>query len=187
MLDRSPEQARLIEDRRRADQDWASASEALREQVQVADPDLWRMIVGLEEAGNWRVHIAERVERVLGLSQPPREEAPVEPVADLNLVRVLAGVAPDDRTAFVEEIFGPLLRQHERKATELLETLNSLYRHGGRVADVADELHIHEKTVRYRLRNVQQLIDLRLDLPADRLQIDLALFLHRAAAAEPAD
>lgn len=103
---------------------------------------------------------------------------------DLKAYRILAGAALEDRLDFVQQILGPLLNLSEHKAVELLDTLEALYDHRGSIAEVAGELGIHEKTVRYRLRRVQDLTGLSADVPGDRLQLDIAVRLRRLAMAE---
>jgi sugar diacid utilization regulator len=106
------------------------------------------------------------------------------PVKDLKAYRILAGAPLEDRLDFVHQILGPVLQLSEHKAVELLDTLEALYDHRGSVAEVAAELKIHDKTVRYRLRRVQELTGLSSDVPGDRLQLDIAVRLRRLAMAE---
>ncbi len=103
---------------------------------------------------------------------------------DLKAYRILAGAPLEDRLDFVQQILGPLLALSEHKAVELLDTLEGLYDHKGSVADVAAELGVHEKTVRYRLKRVHDVTGLSVDVPGDRLQLDIAVRLRRLAMAE---
>ncbi|MDQ3757643.1 MAG: helix-turn-helix domain-containing protein [Actinomycetota bacterium] len=49
---------------------------------------------------------------------------------------------------------------------------------------MAAELGVHEKTVRYRLKRVHDVTGLSVDVPGDRLQLDIAVRLRRLAMAE---
>ncbi|MGP4047979.1 PucR family transcriptional regulator [Streptomyces sp. 2A115] len=61
--------------------------------------------------------------------------------------------------------------QRERLAETLLAWLQS----GNSVADVAEGLHIHPQTVRYRLRQLEKLFGSRLRDPESRFELELAL------------
>jgi sugar diacid utilization regulator len=125
-----------------------------------------------------------RAERDISLAHAARRDAGLVSATDLRLYRVLSGADAADRLDFVDQVLGPVIRAGERKGVELMETLEALWSNRGRIVAVAAALRIHEKTVRYRLRNIQDLTGLRLDVPPDRLQIDVALRLRRLAAAE---
>jgi hypothetical protein len=57
----------------------------------------------------------------------------------------------------------------------LEETLGSWLRHMGDRGAVAEELHVHRQTVRYRLAQLQELLGEAMTDPARRLQLTLAL------------
>jgi DNA-binding PucR family transcriptional regulator len=57
----------------------------------------------------------------------------------------------------------------------LEETLTSWLRHMGNHRAVADELHVHPQTVRYRLGRLRELFGSRLDDPTVRAALMLAL------------
>lgn len=128
--------------------------------------------------------VYRRAQRDIVFVRAARGAPGVVAVKDLKAYRILAAAPLEDRLDFVQQILGPILALSENKAVELLDTLEALYDHRGSIADVADELHVHEKTVRYRLRRVQDLTDLSVDVPGDRLQLDVAARLRRLAMAE---
>lgn len=105
---------------------------------------------------------------------------------NVKAYRILACAPLEDRLDFVAQTLGPIFKLSESKAVELLDTLEALYDNRGHAAEVAAELGVHEKTVRYRLRRVQELTGLSIDVPADRLQLDVAVRLRRLAMAEVA-
>ncbi|MEU4311100.1 helix-turn-helix domain-containing protein [Nocardia sp. NPDC024068] len=74
-----------------------------------------------------------------------------EPVAHL-LVAV-----PDVGLRAAGQILGPLLRLPDTERRDLLESLDAWYRCGGSAAGVAEMLHCHRNTVRYRLRKIRDL------------------------------
>jgi sugar diacid utilization regulator len=128
--------------------------------------------------------VYRRAQRDLTFVRAARGGPGMVAMKDLKAYRILAGAPLEDRLDFVQQILGPILNLSEHKAVELLDTLEALYDHRGSVAEVASELGIHEKTVRYRLRRVQDLTGLSADVPGDRLQLDIAVRLRRLAMAE---
>ena len=103
---------------------------------------------------------------------------------EVRAYRILACAPVEDRLDFVQQTLGPIFELSDTKAVELLDTVEALYDNRGHVGTVAAELGIHEKTVRYRLRRVQDLTGLSVDVPGDRLQLDMAVRLRRLAMAE---
>jgi hypothetical protein len=77
----------------------------------------------------------------------------------------------------------PLEEETPASRARLTETLRSWLDHQGEVGRVADELHVHPQTVRYRLGRLRELFTGALDDPAARFELALAL---RAAVSEVA-
>lgn len=105
-------------------------------------------------------------------------------VKELRLYGMFAGIPVSDRVEFVRDMLGPVLDLPEHKARELLETLDVVYRCKGRIADAAADLHLHQNSVRYRLARIEELTGFSLDVPADRMQLELAMRLRRVATFE---
>jgi hypothetical protein len=105
-------------------------------------------------------------------------------VTELRLCAMLAGIPMSDRVEYVRDMLGGILSLSEHKARELFDTLEALYRRKGRIIDVAAELHLHQNSVRYRLGRIEELTGLSLDVPADRMHLELAMRLRKVATAE---
>ncbi|MFI8221236.1 PucR family transcriptional regulator [Streptomyces sp. NPDC085932] len=91
----------------------------------------------------------------------------------LVLRRLLGAVSGDAalRTGMAER-----LRAHDAQhATAYAATLLAYLRHFGNVAAASSELHIHENTLRLRLRRAEQLFDMSLADPTVRLLLTLEL------------
>jgi hypothetical protein len=123
-------------------------------------------------------------QRYLLLAEADDRGSGLVSMKELRLYGVFAGIPVSDRVEFVRDTLGPVLDLSEHKARELLETLESVYRCKGRIADAAADLHLHQNSVRYRLARVEELTGLSLDVPADRMQLELAMRLRRVATAE---
>ncbi|KKD09187.1 PucR family transcriptional regulator [Streptomyces sp. WM6386] len=90
------------------------------------------------------------------------------------VLRRLVGAVREDaelRTGVAER-----LRSHDAEhATDYCATLLTYLRHFGDVAAASDELHIHQNTLRLRLRRAEQLFDVSLADPTRRLLLTLEL------------
>ncbi|HWC22703.1 MAG TPA: helix-turn-helix domain-containing protein [Flexivirga sp.] len=149
----------------------------------------------------WVAGIEARLQRALG--DVPAVVGPPVPVTDVRRsMRVArsarrlqdAGALPN-RMIFVPEhidtmlvhrnpellaalrfrVLAPLDPLPESTRERLVETLTSWLRHFGSRREVAEELHIHPQTVRYRLDQLREIFGEALDDPAQRAQLFLAL------------
>ena len=79
---------------------------------------------------------------------------------------------------FVAHSLGPLMNPKVRNREQLLETLEA-YLAKGSVKDAASTLGLHRHTVLYRLEKLKELLGGDLDIPANRLRLQLALDLQK--------
>ena len=79
---------------------------------------------------------------------------------------------------FVAHSLGRLLDPETRNREQLLETLEA-YLATGSVKDAAAALNLHRHTVLYRLDKLKELLGGDLDVPANRLRLQLALDLRK--------
>lgn len=78
--------------------------------------------------------------------------------------------------SFTNNLLEPLLAYDASTNSQLTETL-TLTLTMGPLAEVAKRLHVHPKTVKYRLRRAEQILDKRLDSPTDRMALNMAAFV----------
>jgi hypothetical protein len=116
-----------------------------------------------------------RARAALGLARvgavPPR---PLVVAADHGAALLLTS---DPRLVadLVHDRLGPLDAQGEGARRRLVETLEAWLAEQGRVQAVAERLHLHPQTVRYRLRRLREVLGDALDDPDRRFELDLAL------------
>jgi hypothetical protein len=91
--------------------------------------------------------------------------------ADRRLARDIAATA-----------LAPLDAETAASRERLIETLVAWLRHRGRTEAIADALHVHPQTVRYRMGRLRELYGDRLDDPDTRFELELALRSRNAAA-----
>lgn len=79
----------------------------------------------------------------------------------------------------VERRLGGLLELSERRRGPMLETLTAWLARPGQISAIADELHVHAQTVRYRLERLRELVGPAIDDPEARLELSLATYAFR--------
>jgi sugar diacid utilization regulator len=111
---------------------------------------------------------------------------------DLGILGLFVDNArPEELEALARQVLGPALDHDARTGSELLRTLESYLGCGCDARACARELYVHANTVRYRLRQLQELCDLDLRDPQDLLRVTLArlvvrLLGDRATVSRPA-
>ncbi|MFC7307833.1 helix-turn-helix domain-containing protein [Streptomyces monticola] len=88
-----------------------------------------------------------------------------------------------DISGFVTRTIGEVLAYDSRRGTDLIRTLDAYFASGMSPARTKDELHVHVNTVAQRLERIGHLLGQDWQSPARALEIQLALRLHRLAAA----
>lgn len=120
---------------------------------------------------------AARARAALGLLQEGAIEARGEGLVsteDHNLALLLSA---DRRLAadLTDAALAPLEAETPASSERLRQTLLAWLRHRGRTELVAEALHVHPQTVRYRLARLRELYGDRLEDPDGRFELELAL------------
>ncbi|MEU4232089.1 helix-turn-helix domain-containing protein [Nonomuraea sp. NPDC026600] len=84
--------------------------------------------------------------------------------------------------ALAEVRLAPLAHLRPTQQDRLAETLLAWLRHGRGAGEVAARLHVHPQTVRYRLRQLEELYGDQLADPDIRFELEIVLRARRAAA-----
>ncbi len=90
-------------------------------------------------------------------------------------VALLAAVPDDMRRAFAARVLAPVLDYDDRTGAGLMVTLEAFLDCSGSWSRVAERLHLHVNTVRYRIGRVEELTGRDLGRFADRVDLFLAL------------
>ncbi len=80
----------------------------------------------------------------------------------------------------------PLDTLPDGERARLLATLQSWLAHQRHTPSVAEELHVHQQTVRYRVTKLRELLGDRLETAEGRFELELALRARRGLGREPA-
>ncbi|MEU7000993.1 helix-turn-helix domain-containing protein [Nonomuraea sp. NPDC046570] len=87
-------------------------------------------------------------------------------------------------TALSQVRLAPLAHLRPGQQDRLAETLLAWLRHGRGAAEVAARLHVHPQTVRYRLRQLEELYGEQLTDPDIRFELEIVLRARQATAPE---
>jgi hypothetical protein len=99
-----------------------------------------------------------------------------EPVdTEQHLADLVVGADPEAVADLRAAVLAPMAGLRPATADRLAETLRSWLLHQGRREAVAEELHVHAQTVRYRMTQLRELYGDRLDDPRQVLELVLAL------------
>lgn len=82
----------------------------------------------------------------------------------------------------VAELLAPLMRLRPDRADEAIRTLGAWLEEGGSAAAAAERLYLHRNTVRYRIRQIERLLDVDLADADIRLALALACRARRVQA-----
>jgi PucR-like helix-turn-helix protein/diguanylate cyclase with GGDEF domain len=97
---------------------------------------------------------------------------------DLLVFRTIQATDHQKLSSLVEETLGPVLALPGKTGAKLIETIEAMHRHPRTKA--AKVLNVSLKTLNNRWKRISELTGLRLEAPADRLRLDLALYAVKA-------
>jgi PucR C-terminal helix-turn-helix domain len=104
-------------------------------------------------------------------------------VADEHLSELIVHADPGLVHELARRRLKPLDQRTEGSRARLLETLTAWLDHQGNVPRVAESLHVHPQTVRYRLTQLRELFGEALEDPGSRFELGLAVRGVNGAAA----
>ncbi|HEX2296429.1 MAG TPA: helix-turn-helix domain-containing protein, partial [Actinomycetota bacterium] len=95
---------------------------------------------------------------------------------DLGSYAVLLGGQPREALeGFVRSVLGPLIDRDRARSSDLVASVRAFMESGGRWEPGAETLAIHRHTLRYRVRQAEELLGRDLASAEDRMEIWLAL------------
>lgn len=117
---------------------------------------------------------------VLDLVQQSGRGDKVVALDDVGAYRLLLQVKrPRELEAFAQAVLGQMHAYDRRHQTKLGPTLQSFMAQRCNVGLTAKTLHVHANTVTYRLRRIEQLLDVDLRDPQALLHVQLALMIEK--------
>ena len=136
--------------------------------------------VGLGTTGTLRQRVAE-ARYALGALP----ERPVADLEDVGTYRLLLGLAePGALARFASGVLGPLMEHDAAHRADLVTSLQTFLAHNGHWEPAARALCVHRHTLRYRMRQVEELTGRDLSAADDRTELHLALKAHEMSRAD---
>ncbi len=113
---------------------------------------------------------------------------PAGPVrCDQHLSTLLILADEDLAAALCGRRLAPLARLRPGQRDRIAETLLAWLQLGENAAEVAQRIHVHPQTVRYRMRQIHELFGDQLRDPDRRFELQLALRIRTLSAGRPSD
>lgn len=134
-------------------------------------------VSGLEHVANAR----SEVDRVLDSTAATYPEGKVTTLAESRTAVLLGEIV--DVVSQHPELRDPrlnaLVDYDAKHSSNLLDSAETFLACFGDVRTAADKLVVHPNTLRYRIRRVEEIVGLDLQVSADRLLLELQIILHR--------
>lgn len=140
----------------------------------------WRPVVGIgRHASTARAIASSRNDAdaaldVLVSGRSPARVASIDEVSLQALLLRFADFAREEKDTF-EQKLRPLIESDENKSTRYLESLRAFLETFGDVSAASERLMIHPNTLRYRMAKVQEISQIDLDDPSERLAVMILL------------
>ncbi|WP_352419656.1 PucR family transcriptional regulator ligand-binding domain-containing protein [Proteiniborus sp.] len=81
----------------------------------------------------------------------------------------------DELIKFYNTTLKPLVEYDNKKSTELVKTLEAFFENNGNLKKMSEVLFTHYNTVLYRIQRINEITDMSLEDPSDRLNLEIAL------------
>lgn len=94
---------------------------------------------------------------------------------DLGIMRLLASVRYEQLSDFAHEYLEELIAFDNENKTTLVETLQVYFQQNGDFKAIANQLYIHANTLRYRLKKIEEMLEIDLQNSEDNLNLLVAL------------
>ncbi len=94
---------------------------------------------------------------------------------DLGIMRLLASVRYEQLSDFAHEYLEELIAFDKENKTNLVDTLQIYFQQNGDFKAIANQLYIHANTLRYRLKKIEEMLEINLQNSEDNLNLLVAL------------
>lgn len=97
---------------------------------------------------------------------------------ELGAYKLLIAIEDQEVVAdYYNETIEPIVRYDNFNQTDLLSVLECYLRHSGSVKDTAEEMFIHRNTVNYKIRKIEEILQLDLSHLDHRIKLTIGLML----------
>lgn len=122
----------------------------------------------------------EEAKRTVRILRDVHRDDTVVFYSELGSYRLLSMVSDtQEASRFIDEYLGPLIEYDEKNGSSYLETLDMVIRCNWNMKEAASQLYIHYNSMKYRARKICDVLGVDLGEKDERLNVELALRLHR--------
>ena len=95
---------------------------------------------------------------------------------ELGIFKILSqDFLTEELEDFYELTLEPLVKYDNERSTELVKTLSAYFEHNGNLTRMSENLFTHYNTILYRINRINEITEMDLDDPNDRLNLEIAL------------
>lgn len=121
---------------------------------------------------------AKRVKRICNICGFDNPIQSLKMLGSYRLLYLLEG--HDETKKYVSEYINPLIQYDSNKKIDILSTLQAFFKCNGNLREASKNLFIHYNTLVYRLKKIESILEIDLDDPDVRFQLQIAMKLYRA-------
>lgn len=135
--------------------------------------------IGGEARGIGRVHKSyKEATKILKLVRVLNAKDDMIFYEDLGYYKLLIAIEDQEVVeAYYKETIEPIVRYDSFNQTDLRSVLESYLRHSGSVKDTAEEMFIHRNTVNYKIKKIEELLQIDLSDLNNRIKLTMGLML----------
>lgn len=116
----------------------------------------------------------QEAKHALDLGRFIREKGHVTYFGDLGVIRLLSHVSLDQLDEYYQEQLAVIIEYDEKNNMNFLEILQMYFQQNGDLNITAEKLFMHPNTLRYRLKKIEELLDVDLQKLEIRINLSVA-------------
>ncbi len=127
----------------------------------------------------------QEAEKCIKFIQRYNSESKILSYTDLGIQRFILQNPEEEVMEFIQEVLGELIKYENSRKGELLKTLFVFLEWNQNVKKTADVLHVHINTLNYRLKRIEDILQIDLTNSSQLLNIHLAVNIYEYMKKDP--
>lgn len=124
-------------------------------------------------------HLYEEANYICSISYKSRFRIPIMYYRDLGIRAIMAPLSDSTNARlYCSNIIGSLIQHDMVHKSCLLQTLRTYYKTDSNIKLTAEKMFTHYNTIRYRLQKIKDVLNLDIDNPSNKLELQIALYLN---------
>lgn len=136
--------------------------------------------VGGRKAGIRKLHKSyEQAVCMLNLAKIADTKKNVLYYDDLGAYKLLMAIEDQEVIKeYYDEVIEPIVRYDNYNQTDLYEVMESYLKHSGSVKDTAEELYVHRNTINYKIKKIEEILQVDLSSLDQRMKLMIGCMLR---------